>query len=401
MEFDIINEIMTDTISNFFQPVFSTPTLIASQNEPLGLSNQQLKNQPITSISPNSFKVECNNNHFFVTLLAKKTFSEPQKLDTRVSSDYPSIESTQSLQKLTEITTSSRLKKESVNVVNANSPLTSTFLSQELSQNQLSKDTTPYTIERWITKDGPQKLNESLSKLNLNINNIGKISLSGLSAKQLETEKKNVKHELKRYDAAFSDIFKRMPTREEKEAMRPLYIYYKRLKQYLTKAEKEEKTVNSEGSKPQSLGNVSIDSEKNSRITPQKHSDLIKERENKATVSYGNLSGKRMESSFEEQLLKDNVNVKASSLKNIGEKPNVMKNQEKRMSREEAQKKLEILDAVKSQMREKLHAYQVEFMKNNNRKIKYHKDIVPVEDEYKRYKEVKDEIASLEEILKS
>ena len=47
-----------------------------------------------------------------------------------------------------------------------------------------------------------------------------------------------------------------------------------------------------------------------------------------------------------------------------------------------------------------MHSYQQEFNKNNNRKIKYHRDIGPVEHEYKRYKEVKMEISQLEEKLK-
>jgi len=52
--------------------------------------------------------------------------------------------------------------------------------------------------------------------------------------------------------------------------------------------------------------------------------------------------------------------------------------------------------AEKVKLREKLHAYQLEFAKANNRKIKYHKDIIPVENEYKRYKEIKADIAKIE-----
>ena len=43
-------------------------------------------------------------------------------------------------------------------------------------------------------------------------------------------------------------------------------------------------------------------------------------------------------------------------------------------------------------LRTKLDKYQKEFFKLHNRKIKYRNDIKPVADEFKRYKDLKDEI---------
>jgi len=60
------------------------------------------------------------------------------------------------------------------------------------------------------------------------------------SLNDLESEKKKVKNELKVYDQDFISRFKRAPTRSEKEPMRNLYMYYKRLKQYIEKREKIE-----------------------------------------------------------------------------------------------------------------------------------------------------------------
>jgi len=51
-----------------------------------------------------------------------------------------------------------------------------------------------------------------------------------MSTSSLNSEKKNVKNELKRYDQGFKRLFGRIPVRKEKEPMRPLYIYYKTLK---------------------------------------------------------------------------------------------------------------------------------------------------------------------------
>ncbi len=51
----------------------------------------------------------------------------------------------------------------------------------------------------------------------------------------LANEKKKVKNELKSYDNDFGGSFKRQPNHEEKEPLRPLYVYYKKLKEALAK----------------------------------------------------------------------------------------------------------------------------------------------------------------------
>jgi hypothetical protein len=51
-----------------------------------------------------------------------------------------------------------------------------------------------------------------------------------MSVDSLANEKKKVKNELKSYDNDFGGSFKRQPNHEEKEPLRPLYVYYKKLK---------------------------------------------------------------------------------------------------------------------------------------------------------------------------
>jgi chromosome segregation ATPase len=126
-------------------------------------------------------------------------------------------------------------------------------------------------------------------------------------------EKKNVKNELKHYDTCFKTCYGRLPKREEKEPMRPLYMYYKRIKQTMSK-----KTPDSRPSQA---------------------------------------------------------------------------------NREAATKSLISLRQERNELRTKLHSFQHEFSRTNNRKIRYHKDISPVEGEYKRYKEVKLEITKYESML--
>lgn len=61
-----------------------------------------------------------------------------------------------------------------------------------------------------------------------------------MSVDGLANEKKKVKNELKSYDSDFSANFKRQPNHDEKEPLRPLYVYYKKLKESLTRRGGEE-----------------------------------------------------------------------------------------------------------------------------------------------------------------
>ena len=72
-------------------------------------------------------------------------------------------------------------------------------------------------------------------------------------------EKKKVKNELKIYDQAFQSKFKRPPSRAEKEPMRNLYMYYKRLKQCITRKQARGGTAaaDSDGSRGAATHNVS------------------------------------------------------------------------------------------------------------------------------------------------
>lgn len=54
----------------------------------------------------------------------------------------------------------------------------------------------------------------------------------------------------------------------------------------------------------------------------------------------------------------------------------------------------------RTNLRTKLDKYQKEFFRLHNRKIKYRNDIKPVADEFKRYKDLKEEIQHLESKLK-
>ena len=50
-------------------------------------------------------------------------------------------------------------------------------------------------------------------------------------------------------------------------------------------------------------------------------------------------------------------------------------------------------------MREQIENYQKEFEQINNRRIRFVRDIAPIEAEYKKYKELKQDLQKYEEML--
>ena len=65
----------------------------------------------------------------------------------------------------------------------------------------------------------------------------------------------------------------------------------------------------------------------------------------------------------------------------------------------EAQKKFVDLKQERRDLRIKLDKFQRDFEINHKRKIKYTKDIGPVAHDFKRYKELKNELAKFESLI--
>ena len=74
-----------------------------------------------------------------------------------------------------------------------------------------------------------------MQKLGLDSQKVQGRSLYSQSVQDLNVEKRRVKNELKVYDQAFVSKFGRPPNRSEKEPMRNLYMYYKKLNQAILK----------------------------------------------------------------------------------------------------------------------------------------------------------------------
>jgi len=193
----------------------------------------------------------------------------------------------------------------------------------------------------WSLEEGKQRLRDSLQRLGIREEHVSIANLDKLSRVELATEKKRVKQELKQYDLDFRKQFSRLPSHTEKEPMRPLYVYYRRLKSTITQAEQLKHASR------ESMTAVQDDGE-----TPRT----------------------RLHSGNNAQSVEDHIAV--------------------------LEARIETLQAEKSTVRKKLQAFQENFVRENNRKIRFHKDILPIEREYRAHKNLKEEIQKAETQLR-
>ena len=106
--------------------------------------------------------------------------------------------------------------------------------------------------ELWAMKKGQSIFMESMRKLGLDANIIRNKMYNQMSLEALKEEKAKVKNELKFYDSSFIEEFGIPPSRENKEIMKPLYLYYRSLKNAIDL--KQQRTYEDE-SKPSMMYN--------------------------------------------------------------------------------------------------------------------------------------------------
>eukprot|EP00929_Paragymnodinium_shiwhaense_P021207 TRINITY_DN13893_c0_g1_i1.p1 TRINITY_DN13893_c0_g1~~TRINITY_DN13893_c0_g1_i1.p1 ORF type:complete len:288 (+),score=47.88 TRINITY_DN13893_c0_g1_i1:181-1044(+) len=210
----------------------------------------------------------------------------------------------------------------------------------------------------WSHSETRRRLIESLQRLDLNENQVGSSNLTKMSKNELATEKRRVKQELKRYDSDFRKQFHRLPTHMEKEPMRPLYVYYRRLKTMISQADPGRAGRRASGS-----GAGSDDEGPGLKLGPRAPLHTIPDGDEP-------MSGAPSEKSH---------------------RPHQVSALEAR---------IEMLQNEKSAVRAKLQAFQERFVAEKSRKIRFHKDILPIEREYRTYKTLKEDIAKAEAQLR-
>jgi hypothetical protein len=179
---------------------------------------------------------------------------------------------------------------------------------------------------------GHKCFESSLSRLRLDVSGLNRMIENdealfkrfGEDIEDLSRMKRTIKNELKEYDNSFKNETGRDPSRADKEPMRLLYTFYRKLRDIIVKLE-------AQSSVPAPSPQVVV-----ARVDPE--SAAMEER-------------------------------------------------------------LESLYIEKQNVRSILQEYQARFMQEQGRRIKYHRDIVSVDREYRQYKQIKEEIGRLESLL--
>ena len=243
------------------------------------------------------------------------------------------------------------------------------------------------TPEIWRNTIGKTKFENSMNKLNLDEKKIKNRQLYNLTLEVLQKEKAKVKNELKKYDSDFNEVFNHLPTKQDKEIMKPLYIYYKNLKNAIEKKEEDRNAI--------TTLNQNYNQNTYSVISTNSNND------NKFNTNYFQNNILNQKSGF-------NYHKKANSTSlqnnNNNNNNNDIKEKKRSLSKDEMNAlEREYKDIKKEQkdLKDKLRNYQNEFQKSNNRKVKFLKDITPVEREYQKYKSNRQRLNDIMEIIES
>lgn len=170
MEIDILNDILTKTVSNLFSNKIKHNSYLSLEDDESGISDISFTNS---------------------------TPSQDREIDH------------------------SKLQNQTQNLSQHN--------HQQLQQ-QKPKQESICTPELWKTTIGKKKYEEAMKRLDLDDKKIKSKVYLNQQLEFLNQEKSKIKNELKKYDNDFFEVFQQMPNRSEKEIMKPLYIYYKTLK---------------------------------------------------------------------------------------------------------------------------------------------------------------------------
>uniref|UniRef100_A0A0G4GUA0 FAM13A-like domain-containing protein n=1 Tax=Chromera velia CCMP2878 TaxID=1169474 RepID=A0A0G4GUA0_9ALVE len=240
-------------------------------------------------------------------------------------------------------------------------------------------------------------------------------------------EKKRVKQELKRYDVSFQENFGRNPTRQEKEPMRPLYTYYRRLKKQIVSqggesggAPQHQPPPGSDHAAPSAPGPrdraTPTEPERDPHPSQQRERDAASQ-QRRQRDSRGSerdrpaqpppllplMAGEHPSAhpqglSLGPEVRRHPRGPTATPEGNLPGGSSHMNLPAEYESSAEGRRLRALLDE-RAALRRDLEVFQEAFYKREGRRIKYHRDILPIENEYRQYRELKREIVRLEEAL--
>lgn len=194
--------------------------------------------------------------------------------------------------------------------------------------------------------------------------------INQMSLPELQTQKRELKQLLKKYDMDFHRKHGRMPVKQEKEPIRSLYEQYNTLKQRINAVEKDPSIVSprSQWKQLQSPNNASQGS------FPDYSSNGSMTEQNQSSV-YSSSNAPRVPNRSTRRQTESPSNTSIIS----------------------GGQDLAALKTEKQHLHQMLRAYEKDFFRINNRQVSSYQDIRPVASQYRRYKDIKKSILALQQ----
>lgn len=228
-------------------------------------------------------------------------------------------------------------------------------------------------------------LNASQYTRNSNISNTFKLEISLFSLPELQTRKRELKQELKKYDVTFFNQNGRMPVKAEKEPIRHLYEKYNQLKNRITAVERD----------PSLIQQLAPSQQPTQQQQPTQHN-----------------TGSRRKSSMNmpsspDNIISNNVSPRneppnSHNLQNhtrndsYSRHSNTVSSTSSPTTSSSLSQDLGALKTEKQTLHQMLRSYEKDFFKKYNRQVSSYADIRPVASQYRRYKEIKKSIVALQ-----
>ena len=420
MEVDILNDILSRTVSSLFSDKLKHMSYVSEDDEgrksELSLDNEINIQKNLKNKNDNIYMQQKNQN-------------EPQTKKNLI-------------EKLINNNLQKNNSKQNNNIIENNQ------------NNQKEENLSP---KKWCLTIGKKKYEESLKRLQISEKMIAsKTLIAQMNLDQLVNEKARVKQELKKYDEDFYHVFKTKPAKENKEVMKPLYYYYQKIKLEISKKSANKNEYNSEtiirNERHNNQPNINQPNQNNINYTMSTNTQNTFP----STISY-NDSTLNQESTYGNNTISSGLNSnqiqiennrtnkfsinnntyhnnsKTNSINNINSMTNntnynvfhrkansgggISTNTQKQkkedfvinkvlkkrsLSKEEINALEQEYFTIKNEqnnLTQMLRNYQNEFQKINNRKVKWAKDIKPVEKEYNKYKMNKERIKQIKELF--
>jgi len=195
-----------------------------------------------------------------------------------------------------------------------------------------------------------------------------------MSLSELQQRKRELKQQLKLYDMNFHKQHGRMPEKREKEPIRHLYESYNAYKNQISIIEK--------GEAQPGPGTAAFRGEINVTVSNP--------------ITDNSTDGASPTNFVGHSTAPNLGNLNKPSGLNEGEEDNFQQNAEMSPSAASSQD-LAALKAEKATLHQMLRSYEKDFFKQHKRQVSSFSDIRPVASQYRRYKEIKKAIASLQD----